>query len=81
MQEPKPCLDPGYHKTAKYLLPFPPTAPHLDGKPLLAQLIQELLPLDLLLTAHFVDAAYQDEIPLLFILPTENTREFMGVAS
>lgn len=81
MQEPKPGLDPGYRNIAKYALSFPPTAPHLDGEPLLAQFVQELLPLDLLLTAHFVDVAYQDEIPLLFILPTENTRELMGVAS
>ena len=78
MQKPKPSLDPEYRNIAKYALPFPPTAPHLDGEPLLAQFVQELLPLDLLLAAHFVDVAYQDEIPLLFILPTENTRELMG---
>lgn len=82
MQAPKPGLDPGYHQAAGYLLPpFPPAAPHLDGEPLLAQLIQELLPLDLLFAARFVDVAYQDEIPLLFPLPPGNTREFLGVAS
>lgn len=56
---------------AKSLLPFPPRASHLDGEAFFAQLIQELIPLDLLLTAHFVDVTHQDKIPLLFILPTK----------
>lgn len=36
----------------------PSCSPHLDGEALLAQLVQELLPLDLLLAAHLVDVAH-----------------------
>lgn len=56
-------------------------ASYLDGEPLLAQLIQELLPLDLFLTAHFMDVTHKDKIPFLFILPLENTRELMVLTS
>lgn len=65
---------------AQSSLLFPPTAPHLDDEPLLAQLIQEFLPLDLLLAAHFVDVTYQDKVPLLFILLKGQTRGFVRVA-